>query len=68
MLSGEREPRERPPPFRLAFRLLTAALLVVMGVSLVVFIPLLQDWRAFLVFALLPTITLALVLVAALKR
>jgi hypothetical protein len=66
MLGGENDRRERPP-FRLAFVLLAAAFIVVTGVFLVIFVPLLQDWRAFLVFALLPTITVALVLVAALK-
>ena len=54
-------------PFRLAFVVLAAALVVTTGIFLVIFIPFLQDWRALLVFFVLPVITVALVVVAALK-
>jgi hypothetical protein len=59
--------RESPVPFRLAFVVLAAALVVTTGIFLLIFLPFLQDWRALLVFFVLPVITVALVVVAALK-
>jgi hypothetical protein len=68
VIDRQRDRSEGAWPFARAYVILAIALAVTAGLFLSVTLAFLQDWRALLVFFILPAITVALVLLAALKQ
>jgi predicted MFS family arabinose efflux permease len=60
--------RDAVKPFALGWVIFAVASAVTAGALLTLSISALHDWRAFFVFLLLPAITVAVLLVAALKH